>query len=219
MKDNINNEPNPVTTSIKELLRRTDMTCNARYNAAVRMSLHGWASQWTLAILVVGQIAISLIASLNVHKNFSNDYINFGSIFFGVLVLAYSLLLGMADFSSRSVKLHSCGLELGRLSRKLFYLSQSNDESLENYEKCYTQYYDILDKYENHSPIDYLQAHHKYYIGEALKLNVETLIYWTERLRLFRIWLKIWIYRFLQFSHYAISISLISAWIFVLVRK
>ncbi|MDO9213994.1 MAG: SLATT domain-containing protein [Methylococcales bacterium] len=213
------NDINPVTVSIKELHRRAEMTSNARYHAARRMSLHGWFSQWTLALLAVAQIVITLIIAFKLHSNFNENYLNFGAIFFGVLVLAYSLLLGMADFSSRAVKLHGCGLELGRLTRKLFLFSQSGEATTDDYKRFYTEYYDILDKYENHSRIDYLKAHYKYYDAEASKLIFKSPEWFLKRLHLINVCIKIYCYHALQFSNYVLSISLVSAWIYFATRS
>jgi len=51
--------------------------------------------------------------------NFGAKYIDIMQIIFAVLVLTYSLLLATGDFSARSVKIHRCGMELGRLARKV----------------------------------------------------------------------------------------------------
>ncbi len=175
------------------------------------MAAHGWFSQWTLALLTVGQIVISLVAALKLHSNFSAEYVNFASVFFGVLVLTYSLLLGMANYSSRAVKMHECGISLGRLSRRLFYLSRKYDSNAADYEGLATEYYNILDKYENHTRTDYLVAQYEYYnpIAES----------WREKFRL-----ALWVYtqscffHVIQFSHYLLSIVLVWTWIYVLIR-
>jgi len=104
-----------IAESLNELLRRADITSRARYNASRRLESLGWTSQWTLALLAIGQIVISLISVLKLPMMFSQTYVDFMGLFFGVLVLAYSLLLGMANFNARSTRLHHCGMELGVL--------------------------------------------------------------------------------------------------------
>lgn len=89
--------------STEELFRRTEITCGARYTAARRMEQQGWAAQWTLALLAIGQIIITLIPTLKLRSNFGEAYVGFASVLFAVLVLAYSLLLGMVQ-SSGEVK-------------------------------------------------------------------------------------------------------------------
>ncbi len=211
------NHQTPLNLSTTELLRRVEITCKARYHAARRLSAHGWFSQWTLALLAVGQIVISLVSALELKSGFRPDYVNFASIFFGVLVLAYSLLLGMANFSARAVKLHGCGLELGRLARHLVYLRNSGTDLQDEYDRAAKMYYDILDKHENHTRTDYLVAHYEHYDSAASKLKTWSRDWLEERFRLFSVRIKLYVFHSLQFAHYVASIALIYVWIAFLV--
>ena len=209
----------PEHKSIAELLRRTEITGNARHNAARRMAAHGWFSQWTLALLTVGQIVISLVAALKLHSKFHAEYVNFASIFFGVLVLTYSLLLGMANYASRAVKMHECGISLGRLSRRLFYLLRNPCSNTNHYKEAVREYYNILEKYENHTRTDYLVAHYEYYDSKLAGHQQFDMKWLYERFRLVCVHAKICFFYVIQFSHYLLSIILVWAWIYVLVRR
>lgn len=129
-----------------------------KHSAAGRLALHSWASQWTLALLAVGQIVIGLVTALNLESTrFGSFYINFAAIFFSVLVLTYSLLLGMSNFSVRAERFHACALKLGKLS--LFIKQYQN-----NGEVCTKKMEDFIHRYnrrlaisENHSQADYLR--------------------------------------------------------------
>jgi hypothetical protein len=206
------------TPSTEELLRRTEITCGARYTAARRMDLHGWAAQWTLAFLAVGQIIITLVPALKLHQNFTDAYIAFASVLFAVLVLAYSLLLGMANYSARAVKMHGCGLELGRLARHLVFLIQRGNVTPLEYEECAKNYYDILDKHENHTYLDYLVAHHQYYDSVASNLPLFSSSWWRKRVHVAWVRVGIWSLKALQFSHYVLSLGLMYSWILYLVK-
>lgn len=205
-----------IADSLSELLRRADITSRARYNASRRLENLGWTSQWTLAILAIGQIVISLTSVLKLPMRFTQPYVDFMSLFFGVLVLAYSLLLGMANFNARSTKLHQCGMELGNLTRKLHLLS-SLSVSQADYEELVAEYYQILKKYENHKEIDYLNAHLEFY-SSALKndpLN-STLPTKSDLCK------SKWRIHYLgakELSHYLISIGIMFIWILFLVVK
>lgn len=203
-----------ISDCIHELLRRSQVTSKARYHAARRLAWHGWFSQWTLALLATGQIVIALSASINVHKNFSPEYINFASIFFGVVVLAYSLLLGMANFTARSVKLHNCGLELGRLVRELTYLSIHPGVVESDYSNAHKKYYDILDKHENHTKVDYITAGFDHDFG--LNIKSKSII---SCFKIFAGLLRIYLLHILQFSHYVVSMGVMFVWIYFLLRK
>ena len=206
-------------SSVGELLRRTEITCKARYHAARRMSFHGSFSQWTLALLAVGQIVISLVAVLELHSNFRPAYTSFASVFFGVLVLAYSLLLGMANYSARAVKLHECGLGLGRLARELTFLSAVHDVAQAQYEAYAARYYDILDKHENHTRADYLVAHYEYY-GRYMSITEGISWVWCVRtLELTWVLIRIYLWHVSQFAHYVLSVGLVYGWIYALVRR
>lgn len=205
--------------SVKELLRRVEFTSKARYNGARRLTLHNIFSQWTLAYLAVGQIAISLVPALGLHNNFSEQYTNFGSIFFGVLVLAYSLLLGMGNFSTRSVVMHSCGMELGKLARDLHLLSHVMDVDKERYEAASRKYYEILAKCENHAHQDYLTTNASIktkeldwpekislaYIAKITSITYASAI--SEALKL------------LHFTHYLATVAMMSAWFYCMVKS
>jgi hypothetical protein len=211
---------NTLQPECSELLRRVSITCKARYHAASRMAAHGWFSQWTLALLAVGQIVISLVGALDLRSNFSPSYLSFGSIFFGVLVLAYSLLLGMSNFSARAVKLHENGLELGRLARNLYVLqSDSATPTKEEYDSLSKEYYDILDKYENHTRTDYLLAHFEYYSGIKSDHDQFSKKWWLYKAPLYGIRVKTYLFKALQFFHYIGSIFLIYIWLYFLVRS
>jgi hypothetical protein len=175
-------------------------------------------------MLAVGQIVIALIPALNLHMNFTLGYVAFGSIFFAVLVLTYSLLLGMGNYAARSVKLHGCGLELGRLARKLYAMRTDPSVTDEDYKTAAQQYYDILEKHENHTKADYLVAHYEYYASGAALLQAEASGISAKSTWLEREWhlqktrLEIFTHNIFQYWHYFFTTVLIWSWIYCLVR-
>ncbi len=199
--------------SFEELKRRVELTSRARYHAARRLNAHGIFSQWTLAFLAIGQIVISLIPSLGIKTNFTSEYINFMNVFFAVLVLAYSLLLGMGNHVARSIKLHLCGLELGKLARELHLLCCSQATNNNVYLEKNSAYYSILEKCENHTRADYLVARLEQYAMEEKLSNGFGA--WFKR-QLYRAQMCFW--HIIQFFHYISSIALISLWIFFLIK-
>lgn len=207
----------PVTESLTELHRRADITSKARYHAARRMGIHSVLSQWTLAFLAVGQIVISIVVALKLKTNFNPSYVDFGAIFFGVQVLAYSLLLGMSNYSVRSVQLHQCGMELGGLARRLFLLSRDSSSTNAIYDQAASEYYSILSRYENHSAVDYLVAHHEHFQSKLSDLQRLSFEWFSEHIRLLYVRLRFNFLHILQFSHYVISATLMAIWIYYLV--
>jgi hypothetical protein len=199
-----------VDEAMIELHRRAEITSKVRYEAARRLMAHNLFSQWTLAVLAVGQIAISVIDALDLPLNYSDRYLAFGGIFFGVLVLAYSLLLGMSNYSARSVQLHKCGLELGELARELYLISKLNGTDRPNYEGYAKKYYVILGQYENHEEIDYKRT--KFFIKDGDSVLGITLdrIFEGARLKMGY---------FFGFSHYLITGLLMAMWLWLAIPK
>jgi SMODS and SLOG-associating 2TM effector domain family 5 len=206
------NNNTPVQNSLAELLRRSEVTSKARYNAGRRMELHNAFSQWTLAFLAVGQIVIALIVALKLKTVFSPAYVDFGGIFFGILVLAYSLLLGMGNYAARAIKHHACGMELGGLARSLHLKSKNPASTQDDYEKAAAKYYEILSKYENHIDIDYLTAAHE--IATKDKIDFLSTQFFKQVFEILKNRISVLWGKFLQFAHYIASIFLISFWIF-----
>lgn len=191
--------------SYKYLHKRVLVTSKARYEASRRLKLHSWSSQWTLTFLTVGQIILSLLYTFKIYNtDIPDSQINMASLFFAIAVLAYSLLLGMGDFSARSSNIHQCGLQLAELSRELHYKIINEITSTEpEYLNYVAKYYLCLNRHENHTSLDYLIARLDYFneIGRPLPKK-ETIVLKT----------KIFMYRLFGFSHYLLSIGLIILW-------
>ena len=160
-----------------------------------------------------------MVPALKLHNNFSEGYTNFGAIFFGVLVLAYSLLLGMGNFSSRSVVMHSCGMELGNLARELHLLDQTPDVSPSKYELVAKEYYQILAKCENHAHQDYLSTNALFKLNELAwppafsNHDIADLIACAYAVAL-SFGLKV-----LHFAHYLATIAMISFWFYCMIKN
>ena len=193
------------------LYKRVSVTSKARYEASRRLRSQSWFSQWTLAYMAIGQIILSMLPIFNLTTtSISSNAQNAVAVFFAVVVLAYSLLLGMGDFSARSAKIHQCGLELGELARELKFMvdSKAKVEKAE-YLRYVERYYQCLGRYENHSSHDYTVAKKEHKNESAKEAGTKVDWYvnlgWTVRIFLYRIW---------DFCHYPISIFIITVWIY-----
>lgn len=210
------------TDKFDELLRRVELTCKARYHASKRLGMHDLFSQWTLALLVVGHIVIALVLALELHTAMPGRVVHFSAVMFGVMVLAYSLLLGLGRYGARSIQIHSCGLELGRLARKLYGIRGTTAATQDEYERLAKDYYDCLEKYENHARADYHVAHYDYYSGlKLIKGDSDSLPdylwqLWNQKRELMIVKVKDYALHALQFSHYVISLTLVWAWVLYL---
>lgn len=139
---------------IEELLRRTKITTKTRYRASERLKRHYRLSRWTISILTCTLIIIPLTQAFSVPITVSQELQYVWQTILAILVLVYSLHLGDENFDLRAYKMHQNGVELGRLARKLAGLDSANVKD-NKYDQLASEYYAILEKYENHEPIDY----------------------------------------------------------------
>lgn len=101
--------------------------------------------------------------------------------------------------------MHGCGLELGRLVRKLKFLNEKRSLSEFEYNESATKYYNILDKHENHARSDYLLA--SYQTSKDITF-IQSL--WFV--------IRIAFYRTIEFSHYLITLSIVYGWIYLMIK-
>ncbi|WP_429022087.1 SLATT domain-containing protein [Aeromonas veronii] len=191
--------------SYSYLYKRVLITSKARYEASRRLKLHSWCSQWTLTFIAVGQIVLSLLYSFDLHnKDVPSSLINVAGLFFSIAVLAYSLLLGMGDFSARASNIHQCGLQLAELARELNYKISNNYMPTEReYLAFVSKYYSCLNRHENHTSLDYLIAKYDYLRETNTKPTTAETINFKA---------SIFAYRLLGFFHYILSAGIIIAW-------
>ncbi|MEZ8618969.1 SLATT domain-containing protein [Vibrio splendidus] len=195
----------------KYLYKRVSVTSKARYEASRRLRSQSWFSQWTLAYMAIGQIILSMLPIFELTtESIPSNAQNAMAVFFAVVVLAYSLLLGMGDFSARSAKIHQCGLELAELARELKFMVDSKAHAnKEEYLTYVKRYYQCLGRYENHSSHDYTVAkkEHKNEAAkeESKKIDLAVNVGWTAKIFFHRIW---------DFCHYPLSIFFITLWIY-----
>lgn len=89
--------------------------------------------------------------------------------------------------------MHRNGVELGRFARKL--AGKGDSVSDEEYSNLSEEYYDILEKYENHKPIDYLHTR----LSDTPKSKSEWAVFVA-------LWIKAKLVSLIIFSHYISAI-------------
>lgn len=195
-----------------ELFRRVQFTCKARYNAARRLRTYHLFSQITPAFIAIGLIIIPLSDMLGFNNGYSKNYVDLMQIVFAVALLAYSLLLGIGNFSARAERMHACGMDLGRLARRIFPYKHKEDSSdLDDvYDSISCAYYECLEKHENHTHVDFLAAKHDLLdSGEGF--------FWGVELRRAGLWVNKFLREILSLGHFLLSISVIAIWIYLMV--
>jgi hypothetical protein len=192
---------------IEELLRRTKRTTKSRYLASERLERHHKLSQWTVALLSCALIFIPMVQAFDVQTGYSPQLLNFAQAIAAVLVLVYSLLLGQEGFVLKADSMHRNGVELGRLARTLAGLN-GRDIPDDEYQRLVDQYYGILEKYENHKPIDYQFA----------KLATDKPKVWHEWPGYLGAAAKAYLLSALSYSHYLVAIFGVAAVFIFLLR-
>jgi len=207
-----------------ELYRIVELVAKARYTAHRRLTFHSSFAQFSLTFLSIGLIIIPLLDLGGFSAHYSPKYIQIMQIVFAVILLAYSLLLSMGRFEARAEKMLSCGIALSRILRQVKPL-QGTSPPLPDpvYDELYTRYYDILEKFENHTQADYHsvsttllarqgipvrgQQTRPEYVGQVMSY------FWkitTRRAGVYFMWTIV-------YSHYFISVIAMYAWIFYMV--
>lgn len=196
-----------------ELFRRVQFTSKARYNAARRLKTYHLFSQITPAFMAIGLVVIPLSNILGFNNGYPAKYVDLMQLIFAVALLAYSLLLGIGNFSARAERMHACGMDLGRLARQLYPYRKKNDsDALDlDYKSISDAYYECLEKHENHTHVDFLAAKHDLLdAGEGFDCKVE--------LRRSGLWVNKCSRELMSLSHFILSISVIAIWIYFMVR-
>ncbi|MBW3761972.1 SLATT domain-containing protein [Aeromonas jandaei] len=181
-------------SEIKELLRRTKLTTKSRYIASERLSSHQKVSQWTVAFISAALVFIPILQAYGVDIRISEKLLNSFQAILAVMVLVYSLLLGQENFVSRAESMHRSGVELGKFARKL----RGFPEDYDKYDELVEEYYSILEKYENHKPIDYLFT--------RLLYKPDRLNGWPAYLWLY---IRAQFFMWLGYTHYIVAISFV----------
>jgi len=185
-----------IDNRLHELFRRTKITTKSRYRASERLERHHKLSQWTVSLISAALVFVPLVQAFNLAVGIEVIYLNATQATLAVLVLVYSLLLGQENFVSRAQAMHRCGIELGRFARKLAGKGESVPD--QEYFALAEEYYDILDKYENHKPIDYLYTR----LAETPTDRNEWVVF-------VGLWLKARLITLVIFSHYILAIGFV----------
>lgn len=191
------------TNHFQELYDRMTKTAACRFAANDRLKDHHTASLWTITFFSVGLIIIPLIDTFGLTTNFSTNYTSFIQVVLAVVILVISVLLNMAHFSVRAEKMHQCAMLVNNLARKV-HRHINEESSSDQYDALVKEYDDILQRFENHSRIDYLYA--KKHLSSHYKNPWHFPI--TVRLNYF-----------FQFTPYIILLGFEGVWLYMLVVK
>lgn len=150
-------------TFLEELNYKIWSTKGSRFNASKRLLKIADLSNLCLSMLSVYLIAVGLLSVYNIY---SIETINENLIAYSITCLSILLLLvfgqieNAKDFSTKAKQYHTCGLELSKIYNDLRIFKTLTEKPLlrakkEFAEKISDKYERILERHENHQPIDH----------------------------------------------------------------
>lgn len=137
-------------------------TKGARFVADERCKSTATLSTFTIAFLSFEVIAISIYSlSGSLNNYIDSNTTTAWTLILSILFLVLSIFENTKNYSLKAKNYHNCGLEIGKVYSKLKQILANNENKDYNDQtelnKLSKEYENILDKYENHEQIDYLQ--------------------------------------------------------------
>lgn len=141
-------------SSYKNLYKKMDATSKTRFHNSRRLKLHAKLSTYTVVVISLGLILISLMQAYNLGNNIDSKLVGLIQVFSAIAVLVYSLLVEKNDYSSLSEKMYSCAAKIGELKQRFYpHIENKHDDKI--YDKFEKDYYSVLKLYETHSTNDF----------------------------------------------------------------
>lgn len=178
------------STFEEELYDKMWKTKGNRFNAYERIRKTQKLSFYTTSLLSAYLIIVNLLEPFNLlPANITTHFVSFISVSLSIILLVYVILESSMEYSLKAQNFHNCSKEIGKLFNELENEMDNKPINQEKVNQISIAYSNILDKYDNHSPIDY--ALHKTKHKKDFNLN------WIER-----VWIRIRANFFVHFKYY-----------------
>jgi hypothetical protein len=138
-----------------ELYDKMWKTKGSRFNAYERLRRRQTRSAYATSLLSAYLIVLSLIGPFELVQATDMKMISFFSVAVSIILLAFVTLENAAEYNLKGNNFHNCAKDIGRIFSELHALIEKNETDISKFEKIAEQYANILDKYDNHSPLDY----------------------------------------------------------------
>ena len=157
-------------TLSEELYDKIWKTKGTRFNAYERLRRRQKRSFYATGLLSAYLIIINLLQPFNLLVVPSDsNIINFISVSLSIILLVFVTIENSAEYNLKGNNFHNCAKELGRIFNDLHSLMEKTEMDQTKYERLAEKYADVIDRYDNHSPIDY--EVHKTKHANDFKLN------------------------------------------------
>ena len=187
--------------SFENLYKKIDATSKTRFHASRRLKLHTKCSTYTVVLISLSLILISLMQTYNLGNNINSELVGLIQVFSAIAVLVYSLLIDKHDYSNSSEKMYSCASRLGELKKKMHPLIHL-DHDQTKYDLLRVEYDEVLRLYETHSNNDFRADYVQSKLEMPENYTVEGKDWWLAKLYIYSKLLN-------NFSSYLIVIGII----------
>jgi hypothetical protein len=138
-----------------ELYDKMWKTKGSRFNAYERLRRRHTRSAYATSLLSAYLIVLSLIQPFGLFQGADTKMISFFSVAVSIMLLAFVTLESAAEYNLKGNNFHNCAKDIGRIFNELHALIEKGETDILKFEGIAEQYANILDKYDNHTPIDY----------------------------------------------------------------
>ena len=144
------------TATYKVLDKNIWTTKHCRYLASSRLKKKSKYSQYTIAVLSIYVLALSIGPKYNFFSDLSSDQANFSNVLLSIAIMALSLLEANNNYEVQGDRLYHCANELAALLVRLNRIGDFTNNIDKDLEDISSEYDKILHKYnENHSELDH----------------------------------------------------------------
>lgn len=193
---------NNIEESFKNLYKKVEATSKTRFNASRRLKLHSKYSTYTVVIISLSIIFISLMQTYSLGQNIQSKYANLSQIFLAIAVLVYSLLIDKNEYSALSEKMYSCASKLGNLTQQMYPYRHMENPPHEKYYEFQKEYWSILELFETHSNNDFSGDHLRARLDMPEYYNLTGVDRWLTVLKIYRM-------HILNFASYFIVLAIL----------
>lgn len=149
-------------TFIEELNYKIWVTKGSRFNANKRLLQIAKHSNLSNTMLSIYLIAFGLISVYNIYDEslIEKGVLPYLLTCLSIFLLAFGLIENAKNYQLRAAEFHNCGIQLSKLYNNLRVFktmnTSANDHVKEEFARTLSAEYEvILEKFENHEPIDY----------------------------------------------------------------
>lgn len=149
-------------TFLEELNYKIWTTKGSRFNANKRLLLVSKLSNLSNSMLSVYLIAIGLLSVYNIYNDgfLTQNVLPYLTTCISILLLVFTQIENSKNYQLKAKEFHTCGIELSKIYNKLrvFKTLKNSPTDIEKEKfanEIAAEYESILEKYENHEPIDF----------------------------------------------------------------